>query len=82
MASESNSQPSSSPLFQSPTMNSSDYQNEISLQIPHPIKHRNIFQRMFGKLHATPFIYTDELKQYSVNGSNVNNNGRTVITKK
>ena len=42
-------------------MNSSDDQNEISLQIPHQIKRRNIFQRIFGKLHATPFVYTDEL---------------------
>jgi hypothetical protein len=56
-------------------MNSSDYR-----QIPRKIKRRNLFHRLFGKLHATPFIYTDELKQYSVNGCNVNNNRRTVIT--
>lgn len=76
MASESNSQPSSIPSSQSPIMNSSDYR-----QIPHKLKHRNLFHRVFGKLHATPFIYTDELKQYSVNGCNVNNN-RGTVTKK
>jgi hypothetical protein len=73
MASESNSQPSAS---QSTIINSNEYHT-----IPEKIKRRNIFQRIFGKLHATPFIYTDELKQYSINGCNVNNNGRTLITK-
>jgi hypothetical protein len=72
MASESSSQPS-----QSPIMNSSDCST-----IPCQIKRRNLFKRIFGNLHATPFIYTDELKQYSVNGCHVNNKRRTVITKK
>jgi hypothetical protein len=76
MTSESNCQPSSLPSSSSPVMNSSDYH-----QIPQKSKRRNLFYRIFGKLHATPFIYTDELKQYSVNGCNVNNNGRAVITK-
>jgi hypothetical protein len=76
MASESNAQPSSLIPSQSTIMNSSDYH-----AIPRKIKRQNLFHRIFGKLHARPFIYTDELKQYSVNGCNVNNNGRTVITK-
>ncbi len=71
MESESNSEPS-----QSPIMNSSDYRT-ISRQS----KRQNLFQRIFNKLHATPFIYTDELKQYSVNGSYVNKNRRPIITK-
>jgi hypothetical protein len=82
MASKSNFQTSSFPPSQSPIMNSSDYHDEIPSNIQRKNKHRNIFHRIFGKLHAAPFIYTDELKQYSVNGCNVNNNGRTVIKKK
>ncbi len=76
MASVSNCQPSSPTSSPSLVMNSSDYH-----QTPHKSKRRNLFHRIFGKLHATPFIYTDELKQYSVNGCNVNNNGRAAITK-
>ena len=68
MASESNCQPSNSPI-----MNSSDYRT-TSRQIK-PLK---LFQRFFGKLQAKPFIYTDELKQYSVNGPRINKNLRTV----
>lgn len=67
MASESNSQPSNSP------MNSNDY-----CTTSHRIKpSKKLFQRFFGKLQAKPFIYTDELKQYTVNGPRINKN-RTV----
>jgi hypothetical protein len=66
MASESNPQPSS-PESPSAIMNSNENQPEI----PPKNKYRNVWRRVFGKLRATPFIYTDELKQYSVNGSNV-----------
>ncbi|CAF0760565.1 unnamed protein product [Adineta steineri] len=82
MASDSNSQPSFLPRSYLPIMNSSDSYDEITSGVLRQTKHRNIFQRFFGKLHATPFVYTDELKQYSINGGNVNNNGRTVLTKK
>lgn len=82
MASESNSQPSVLPPSYLPMMNSSDSHQEITSGVSRKTKHRTIFHRLFGKLHATPFIYTDELKQYSVNGCNASNNGRTVITKK
>jgi hypothetical protein len=69
MASTSNHQPSSP---STPVVNTTHFE---SSQNPNKIKHRNILKRMFGKLHASPFIYTDELKQYSINGG-------TVITKK
>jgi hypothetical protein len=79
MASELNSQPSFLPPLYLPTMNSSDSHHEITSGISGKAKHNSIFNRLFGNLHAKPFIYTDELKQYSVNGCY---NGRTVITKK
>lgn len=61
MASESNCQPSKSP------MNSSDYRTTS-----HRIKPTKLFRRFFGKLQAKPFIHTDELKQYTVNGPRIN----------
>ena len=71
MASESNMQPSRTPI-----MNSNDYRTTLD-----QLKRRNLFQRLFSKLHATPFIYTDELKPYSVNGAHLTKNRKTHRTK-
>lgn len=67
---------------QSTTMNNDRLTNEPIINDGQISKGRKILQRLFGHLRAPSVVYSDELKQYSINGSYVKHNRQRVTTKK